>query len=223
MIPPRSSAPSVNALFPLLLATAAERANARVIQIATDCVFSGTRGSYREDSPHDALDVYGKTKSLGEVSSPHVHHLRASIIGPEPKEHKFLLDWFLGQARGAIIDGFTNHDWNGVTTLHFARVAAGAVAARTPLPELHHLIPSGRITKAEMLDAFAVSYRRHDLKINKVAASSTIDRTLETNDKGLNTMLWDGAGYFAPPTVETMIAELAQFNVPFGRWDMTRT
>ena len=36
-----------------------------------------------------ALDVYGKTKSLGEAYDLNVHHLRCSIIGPEPKEYKF--------------------------------------------------------------------------------------------------------------------------------------
>jgi dTDP-4-dehydrorhamnose reductase len=56
----------VNAQFPHALATAAAAEGARVIQIATDCVFSGAHGNYREDSTHDALDVYGKTKSLGD-------------------------------------------------------------------------------------------------------------------------------------------------------------
>ena len=94
----------VNGLFPHLLARAAERTGCRVLQIATDCVYSGTIGNYREDAPHDALDVYGKTKSLGEVNSPAVHHLRCSIIGPEPKAHVSLLDWFLGPPSGSGLD-----------------------------------------------------------------------------------------------------------------------
>ena len=72
----------VNGLFPHILARAAERSGCRVLQIATDCVYAGTIGNYREAAPHDALDVYGKTKSLGEVNSAAVHHLRCSIIGP---------------------------------------------------------------------------------------------------------------------------------------------
>ena len=47
----------INALFPHTLAAAAEASAIRVLQIATDCVFSGARGGYREDSPNDALDV----------------------------------------------------------------------------------------------------------------------------------------------------------------------
>src|SRR5262245_47600681 len=108
----------VNALFPHLLGRAAAQAGARVLQIATDCVFSGTTGGYTERSEHDALDVYGKTKSLGEAHLSGMHQLRCSIVGPEGRGHVSLLDWFLGQPRGAEVKGFTNHRWNGVTTLH---------------------------------------------------------------------------------------------------------
>ena len=65
---------------------------ARVLQIATDCVYSGAQGAYVETDLHDALDVYGKTKSLGECQEPNVYHLRCSIIGPEPKDFKFLIE-----------------------------------------------------------------------------------------------------------------------------------
>jgi dTDP-4-dehydrorhamnose reductase len=205
----------VNSLFPHTLAAAAEATSARVLQIATDCVYSGAHGNYREDALHDALDVYGKTKSLGEVTSPNVHHLRASIIGPEPKEHKFLLDWFLGQPRAASLNGFTNHEWNGVTTLQFARIIAGIAAAKLQLPRLHHLVPADRITKAAMLDAFAAFYGRSDITINQVRASSTIDRTLQASNGQLNEALWACAGYAKPPTVRDMIEELAHFDAGF--------
>jgi len=62
-----------------------------------------------------------------EAWSGSVFHLRASIIGPEPKAHVSLLDWFLGQKKDAAVNGFTNHQWNGVTTLHFARLCHGII------------------------------------------------------------------------------------------------
>lgn len=207
----------VNSQFPHTLAAAAQAEGARVIQIATDCVYSGTTGKYRESDPHDALDVYGKTKSLGEVASSNVHHLRASIIGPEPKEHKFLLDWFLGQPRAATVNGFINHDWNGVTTLAFARVASGIARADAVLPTLQHLVPADRLTKADMLAAFARAYGRGDVKINNTQASAVIDRTLVTTDQTTNIRLWTNGGYAKPPTVEEMILEMALFKPHFER------
>ena len=50
----------VNSLFPQVLATVAEECGCRVLQIATDCVYSGTSGGYCEDAPHDALRQPGR-------------------------------------------------------------------------------------------------------------------------------------------------------------------
>lgn len=66
----RSSAVRLNVDFPAELARIAEASGVKVIQVATDCVFSGRIGSYSESSPHDPLDVYGKTKSLGKSLQP---------------------------------------------------------------------------------------------------------------------------------------------------------
>src|SRR5271167_3285972 len=77
------NAVTVNCLLPHELGRYASSVGARVLQIATDCVYSGAKGFYKESDAHDALDVYGKTKSIGESWQPNVHHLRCSIIGPE--------------------------------------------------------------------------------------------------------------------------------------------
>lgn len=201
----------VNALFPHLLARRTE-GRARVLQIATDCVYSGAKGRYEEDAPHDALDVYGKTKSLGEVHAPHVHHLRCSIIGPEMQSPKSLMEWFLGQPRGASVNGFVNHNWNGVTTLHYAKLCGGVIREAVELPHAQHVIPGGDVTKCEMLEHFARCYGREDVTVKPTEAATVIDRTLATRDEGLNRRLWAAAGYAEPPTVPQMIGELAGYD-----------
>jgi dTDP-4-dehydrorhamnose reductase len=45
------------------------KSNCKIFQIATDCVFSGSKGNYNEKNLHDAFDVYGKSKSLGEINN----------------------------------------------------------------------------------------------------------------------------------------------------------
>jgi dTDP-4-dehydrorhamnose reductase len=114
----------INALFPHLLAKAVKAVHprAKIIQIATDCVFSGKVGKYDELAKHDPLDVYGKTKSLGEVHADHLLNVRVSILGPEIKGNLSLLEWFLSQPKGARLKGFAHHEWNGVTTLQFAEM-----------------------------------------------------------------------------------------------------
>lgn len=202
----------VNALFPHRLAAAAEKAGAKVLQIATDCVYSGTRGGYLENAPHDALDVYGKTKSLGEVPHPTVTHLRCSIIGPEPVHHVSLLDWFRGQPEGAKLTGFSNHKWNGITTLQFAKIAAGVIRATPTLPGSLHVVPGDVVTKADMLERFADAFGRRDLAITHAMAAIEIDRTLGSNHPEANAELWRCAGYAAAPKFDEMIAELAAWS-----------
>jgi dTDP-4-dehydrorhamnose reductase len=201
----------VNSLLPHELGQDALNSGARVLQIATDCVYSGAKGAYTESDPHDALDVYGKTKSLGEAYHRSVHHLRCSIIGPEPKDYKFLIEWFRRQPRGAQLNGFTNHHWNGVTTLHFARLCQGIIAKDLELPHVQHIVPTGSLTKARMLQEFSAAYERRDIRIADVEAKSVIDRTLATNHQGLNRRLWESAGYLQPPTVAEMIHEVARY------------
>jgi dTDP-4-dehydrorhamnose reductase len=207
----------INALLPIAIARFAEAHGARVLQIATDCVYSGAKGAYLEADPHDALDVYGKSKSLGECHSPNMAHLRCSIVGPEPKDFKFLIEWFLRQPAAARVNGFLNHQWNGITTLHFARLCAGIIATGAPLPHLHHVVPEGVISKAEMLHEFAAAYQRLDVQINDTEASSVIDRTLSTANPSLNRELWHAAGYTTAPTVPQMIVEVAKYPYRFSR------
>jgi dTDP-4-dehydrorhamnose reductase len=207
---------NINALFPHLLAHATEQNGCRILQIATDCVFSGSRGHYTEKDNHDPLDVYGKTKSLGEVYSANVHHLRCSIIGPEPKGHVSLLDWFLGQPRNAGVSGYINHQWNGVTTLHFAKLCQGVIRNDVKLTHVQHVIPAGTIPKAELLLTFAREYQRDDINVESVAAATVINRTLSTIYEDTNRQLWETAGYARPPTIPEMVAELAKYDFRFG-------
>jgi dTDP-4-dehydrorhamnose reductase len=201
----------VNSLLPHRLGQMAQSAGARVLQIATDCVYSGAKGGYVEGDAHDALDVYGKTKSLGETYLQPVHHLRCSIIGPEAKEFKFLVEWFRRQPHAAQVSGFVNHRWNGVTTLHFARLCLGIIRSGLPLAHAQHVIPAGTLTKAEMLKAFGRAFDRQDIMVRDVEAKTIVDRTLGTDNHLLNAALWKAAGYPQPPAVADMILELAQY------------
>ncbi|MEO7795636.1 MAG: sugar nucleotide-binding protein, partial [Thermoanaerobaculia bacterium] len=201
----------INALLPLWLARATA-GRARVLQIATDCTFSGSRGRYTEADSHDALDVYGKSKSLGEVPAAHVHHLRCSIVGPEAKAPKSLLEWVLGQPRGGTVNGFVNHRWNGVTSLHFAKLCAGIIESGLDLPRLQHIVPTGTVTKCELLQSIALRFDRADLTIQPTEAQVVVDRTLATGGDARNRALWTAAGHAEPPSVPQMIEELARFD-----------
>lgn len=195
----------VNSLFPYKLAHAAENNGIKVIQIATDCVYDGKRGLYNECDAHNATDVYGKSKSLGEVNSSFVLNLRCSIIGREIKGHLSLMDWFLNQPKNAVVNGYKNHLWNGVTTNAFADLCIGLIQKEMWFAGTQHVIPADIVSKAQMLKMFAETFRRDDIKINDINAEQAIDRTITTNNKTVNEKLWEYAGHKKIPTVKEMI------------------
>jgi dTDP-4-dehydrorhamnose reductase len=198
----------INSIFPQNLARQAEKRGVRVIQIATDCVFSGRLGHYTESSEHDPFDHYGKTKSAGEVLSPSMMHLRVSIIGPETRGHKSLYDWVALQPKNATITGFKNHIWNGIAAKHFAQIARGIIETANFIPGVHHVLPKDEVTKCELVNLIAVHSGRSDLTITEGYASEPINRTLSTNNPEFNSKLWAAAGRETLPSVAELVAEI---------------
>jgi dTDP-4-dehydrorhamnose reductase len=138
--------------------------------------------------------------------------MRCSIVGPEPAGRSVsLLEWFLSQPRHSKVAGYSDHYWNGVTTLALAKVIEGIVLydQDLDLPSLHHLVPSGAVSKASLLGLFKEHFG-HEAEIEP-RATSGIDRTLGTSQRELNNRLWALAGYDVPPTIEEMVAELARW------------
>jgi dTDP-4-dehydrorhamnose reductase len=162
----------LNSLYPHMLADRLKN----VIHITTDCVFSGQEGNYTENSPHDALDEYGKTKSLGEPTNCMV--IRTSIIGPEIHNNASLVAW-VRQQTGKEINGFTNHDWNGITTLQYAKVCDQIIQNGWYKEDLYHVISPSKVTKYELVSMISARYEVGAV-IHPVEASIKIDRTMAT-------------------------------------------
>lgn len=198
----------VNSLFPLELCRVANSLGIRVIQIATDCVFSGDRGKYSENDYHDATDVYGKTKSLGECLSGQFLNLRCSIIGPELGRSSSFLEWVLSQPTDSRLNGFTNHLWNGVTTQAFARVVSGVISSDLPLSGVYHLAPADQVTKFDLVTHVAQHAGRSDISVVPTTASTGIDRTLVTSFPDVNERLWKLAGYQSIPKINELVEDI---------------
>lgn len=145
----------LNGLFPHVVASACAEAGSRLVHVSTDCVFSGRRGNYTEDDIPDPVDLYGRSKLVGEVGAPALT-LRTSIIGPELSRHGSLLDWFLGQ-EGRCVKGFRGAIYSGVTTVELARVIADVVVPRPDLQGLVH-VASTPISKYDLLHEVAKAY-----------------------------------------------------------------
>lgn len=178
----------INAMFPHRLAKLCALADARLVHISTDCVFSGRKGMYTEQSISDADDLYGKSKFIGELhDAPHAVTLRTSIIGHELQSSESLIDWFLLQKES--IKGYEKAIFSGLPTIELARVIKDYVIPRPELIGLYH-VSVAPIDKLSLLKLVAEMYHK---EIEIVPDDSVcIDRSLDSS------RFQQAAGYIPP-------------------------
>ena len=196
----------VNTQFLVELNDYVNRYGIAVIQIGTDCVYSGKSGLYSETDPPDPVDVYGLTKKIGEQSIPNSMLIRCSIIGKELQSRNSLLEWVVSQPKAALINGYTNHIWNGVTTFHFAQIISGVIKSGTYKPGVVHLVPKDIVNKYELIKLISSNFERGDLQIIQFEAETPINRSLSTIDPERNLQMWSNGGYNDIPTIAEMVS-----------------
>ena len=198
----------VNSLFPILLSKMIKIKNVKIYQIATDCVFSGSDGNYSEMSIHDALDVYGKTKSLGEVNIKNFFNIRVSIIGKELDTKNSLVEWFLSNKKKEKIFGFKDHLWNGVTTGVFSQILYTIINKKINIPNNFHLVPKDKVNKYKLMQFLKNHYGFKNLKIIKKNSNNKINRVLETSHKLINDNIWLKTKYEKKLSIKEIISTL---------------
>jgi len=166
----------INSLFPRNLAKACNKRNIKCFHITTDCVYSGKKGKYTEEDYFDAEDLYGLSKNAGETNECMV--IRTSIIGEENGNSRSLLEWAKSQA-GKEVNGFTNHLWNGVTTLYLAEIIEKILTNNLYQKGIFHIHSPNTVNKYELLKIFNEVYDLK-MKINTVEAKEKADRTLSS-------------------------------------------
>ena len=154
----------VNALFPHQLADLCQEVNTRLLQISTDCVFSGLRGEYTEADTPDPVDLYGRSKLLGELHRPGCLTLRTSIIGWQLNTFSSLLSWFSRQ-RGQRIKGYEKAIYSGFSTRVLARLISDLIETRPDLSGLYQ-VASAPISKYDLLVALRDKLGWDDIQID---------------------------------------------------------
>ena len=190
---------NIYSLLPHRLAHLCRMYGARLIQISTDGVFSGSRGGYTEDDFPDATDAYGIAKLLGEVRDSHAITLRTSIIGHELQTKTGLLEWFLSQHDQCHC--YSRYIFSGFPTVVFAQVIRDVILPRPELCGIYH-VATQPISKFDLLLLVAQKYGK-SVKIvpdDKVA----IDRSLSA-DK------FTSATGYSPPDWSTLIDSMYSF------------
>ncbi|WP_055073739.1 SDR family oxidoreductase [Pseudanabaena sp. 'Roaring Creek'] len=189
---------AINSLFPHQLAQLCQKYNAKLIQISTDCVFSGNKGNYTEQDNPDPVDLYGRTKLLGEVTSPNCLTIRTSIIGRELNSQNSLVEWFISQ-KGKTVKGFDRAIYTGFTTQTLAQIVEKIILEQPNLEGMWH-ISSDPTTKYQLLNMMNQAF---NLGITIEKDESFIC------DRSLNSQKFRDFTGYTPPTWEEMIAQLA--------------
>ena len=189
----------VNSLFPHDLANMCEQYGVRMIHPTTDCVFSGKKGKYKEDDKHDVTDIYGRTKSLGEP--PNCTLIRTSIIGEELTTSRSLLEWIKSE-KGNTVFGYTNHYWNGITCLQFAKICNQIIAENLFWKGCRHIFSPTAFTKKELVETISKNYDLN-ITVTPTETEQMCDRTLDTNyNTNINL-----------PELEIQIQEMREFKL----------
>jgi len=187
----------VNGYFPHWLKGVCKEINCKLIHISTDCVFSGKNGGNDENSIKDAIDDYGKTKSLGEFDSFNHLCIRTSIIGPELKQNgEGLMHWLFNQQ--GTINGFKNVFWSGVTTLELAKAIHFSI--KNNISGLWNVTNGEAISKFDLLKTIIKTF-----SINKLKLEPNTDKI---SDKSLKSIR--GIDYKVP-SYQIMLEGLADY------------
>lgn len=192
-----TSSIEINALLPHKIASLSKAIGSKLIHVSTDCVFDGAKGNYQESDQPDANDLYGRTKFLGEIHHEGGLTLRTSIIGPEIRSSRSLLDWFLSQSEST--NGYTCAIFSGLTTLELSRVIYRCTTDWSHLSGLYQ-VSADPINKFDLLSLVKARYAL-DIEI-QAKSEPVIDRSLDS------TRFREATGY-QPPSWDEMVSELA--------------
>jgi dTDP-4-dehydrorhamnose reductase len=192
----------LNSVLPLdLISTLGD--SFKLIQPSTDCVFDGLKGDlYTKDDLPNASDSYGWSKFLGENAISNKENciiIRVSIIGPDKNNNpKGLLGWFLSHPSGSNINGYTNHYWNGITTLEWCKQVENLISDNINFDgRIIQLESPGKFSKYDLLNITNQIFNTQ-YKINKFETTISIDRRLK--------------GDIVVTPIETQLSELLRFN-----------
>jgi dTDP-4-dehydrorhamnose reductase len=147
----------INSLFPHKLCEICSRHSVRLIHFSSDCVFSGLKGFYNENDFADPIDIYGKSKLMGELNYKNSITIRKSVIGHEITSKNGLLEWFLNQRND--VEGYKKVFFSGLTVLELGKIIVDYILPRNNLNGLFN-IAGQTISKFQLLKIIADVYQK---------------------------------------------------------------
>ena len=191
----------INSLFPHQLQQLCLQLDIRLIHLSSDCVFSGDKGFYSEQDNPDPIDIYGKSKLLGELDYENTITIRKSVIGHEISSKNGLLEWFLKQE--GEVKGYKKAIFSGITVLELAKVIDMHIIPNQNLRGVYHV--SGQsISKYNLLKIIASEYK----KVIKIIPNEEVKI-----DRSLNSIKFNKITGYQSEAWPKLIKSMAKFNL----------
>lgn len=186
----------LNSYLPHLLAEITLNTSTQIIQMSTDCVFSGKKGNYTETDQPDGVTIYDRTKALGEINDNKNITFRNSIIGPDINVNGIgLLNWFMKE--NGPVKGFRSAIWTGLTTLQLAMAMEQAASEKAN--GLYNLVYTEPITKYELLLLLNKYLRNNKIAITPYDGTC-VNKSLKRTNFNFNYLI---------PDYDKMVYEMA--------------
>ena len=200
---------TINSLLPHRLQRLCRSHGARLVHFSTDCVFNGRKGMYTEADPSDALDLYGRTKFLGETAGAGALTLRSSIIGRELSTTQRPGRVVPVAARAGGSRAILAPSTPGFTTM-----------AMAPYPPLCPRRSSG--TSTGMCQVSSDPINKYDLLLLiRDAYGLDVDVVPDDQvriDRSLDSSRFRARTAFVPPSWHAMVRDMAVDPTPYEDW-----
>jgi dTDP-4-dehydrorhamnose reductase len=188
-----------------LLAEVARDLRAQLIYVSTDAVFDGRQGNYSETDQPLPLNLYGRSKLLGEreVLERQVSALivRVNIYGWNAQEKLSLGEWFLRHLREQEhVPGFTDVTFCPMLVNDLAVVLLQMLDRR--LSGLYHVSGAEKISKYEFGRRVATTFGLDPGKVVPTKVSEANLKACRPLDISLNTEKIHRAMGFEMPGIE---------------------
>lgn len=143
---------SVNSDLPIWLDL---NSKSRIIHPGTDCEMDSDPYGISKRKASDYIKERGERTKI----------IKTSIIGPEKNTTYSLMSWFLGNPENSTVKGFSNHLWNGNTTLTWSEHCLQLILNWEDFKK-ETVLSSECVSKFDMLEAINEVYERNINIIN---------------------------------------------------------
>jgi len=190
----------INSHFPISLSYTCVKNNWKLMHASTDCVFDGKTNSwYTEDDNPNSTDIYGISKQNEPKQSMII---RCSIIGLNKNHTDRGFMSFLLNSRDNVIDGYTNHKWNGITCLEYSKMIHYLIKKNIYWTGVRHIDPGYEVSKYEMCKI-----------VNDIFDLNITINPIETTEPS-NKVLRSNYSWIPITDFETQIKELYLYDLP---------